>query len=77
MPPGDTDDLSPEQQRVIEAAKGLTHFGEFIYNRPRGDDTPIPACAGCGESNWNPDRIVHRPDCRVTELIAAVRALKG
>jgi len=69
------DDLSPEQRRVLEVSKSLTYHGEFIYDARRGDDTPIPTCAGCGASNWMPDRIVHRPDCRVEELISAVRAL--
>lgn len=71
-----TDDLGPDEQRVIDAAERLTHAGHFIYHSPRGDDTPIPTCAGCGVSNWNPDLIKHASNCAVLDLIAAVRALK-
>jgi hypothetical protein len=66
----------PDEQRVLDAAMKLTGYGSFIYDRPRGDDTPIPTCAGCGVSDWNSDRMHHRPDCTVEELIAAVRALR-
>lgn len=69
--------MSPEQQRVLDAAERLTYHGSFIYDRPRGDDTPIPTCAGCGRSDWNPDRIHHDSTCAVEELITAVRALNG
>jgi hypothetical protein len=67
--------MSPEEDRVIAAVERLMFHGRLIYSGPRGDDTPIPTCAGCGVSDWIPDRIEHRPDCAVTELIAAVRAL--
>ena len=67
-------DLAPEQQRVLAAAERLTATGRFTYDRPRGDDTPIPTCAGCGVSSWG--EITHLPTCTVQELIAAVRALR-
>jgi len=69
--------MSPEQQRILDAAERLTLHGSFIYDAPRGDDTPIPTCAGCGASDWNMARFRHRPNCTVQELIAAVRALQG
>jgi len=70
-----TDEMTPAEQRVLDVAKRLTYHGEFIYDKPRGDDTPIPTCAGCGASDWHPGRIKHYKDCTVNELIAAVRAL--
>jgi hypothetical protein len=68
------DDLSPAQRRILDAAERLTYRGSFTYDRPRGDDTPMPTCAGCGASAWN--EITHYANCTVEELIAAVRALK-
>lgn len=68
------DDLAPDEQRVINAAVRLSVAGSLIYDHPRGDDTPIPTCAGCSASSWG--EIKHYPNCTVLELIAAVRALK-
>jgi hypothetical protein len=77
----DDDERQAMERRVIEAAKKLTSYGEpaysgrLTYDRPRGDDTPIPTCVGCNESSWG--EIHHRPNCTVEDLIAAVRALRG
>lgn len=60
-------------ERVLIAAKRLTGCGDWTYDQPRGDDTPIPTCVGCGSSSWG--TINHYKDCAVEELIAAVKAL--
>lgn len=64
----------PDEQRVLDAAEKLTLTGSYVYDQSRGDDTPIPTCAGCGASSWG--EIRHREPCAVEELIAAVRALR-
>lgn len=68
-------ELTPAEQRVIDAADKLSYNG-LLYDQERGGDTPIPTCAGCGVSDWLPDRIKHPSNCTVQELIAAVRALR-
>ena len=67
-------DMTPEQQRVLDAAERLTQYGEFTYGclNP-GDVTPMPTCAACGVSSWG--EIEHSDGCGVQELIDAVRAL--
>lgn len=69
------DDMTPDQQRLLSAARRLIDQEGFVCREPRGDATPIPTCAGCSRSGWG--EINHDPDCTVQELISAVRALSA